>query len=188
MTISRRIVAEALGTALLLAAVVGSGIMGKRLALGNVAIALLANTVATGAILITLIFTFGPISRAHFNTAVTVADAWQCGIAWRLVPLCIAGQIAGAFLGVIAALGSGAGRGGPLYQGRLLVHSIHVIRESGCQPRAGFYRYVRGNSSARCAGVCLGKVLHGNGIVSLAGAFTTAEAKEVVIFPQHRGP
>ena len=93
---------RSLGNTLLLTAVVGSGIMGKRLALGNVAIALLANTVATAAILITLIFTFGPISRAHFNTAVTVADAWQCGIAWRLVPLCIAGQIAGAFLGVIA--------------------------------------------------------------------------------------
>ena len=77
MTISRRIVAEALGTALLLAAVVGSGIMGERLAGGNVAIVLLANTVATGAMLITLIFTFGPISGAHFNPAVTLADASQ---------------------------------------------------------------------------------------------------------------
>jgi glycerol uptake facilitator-like aquaporin len=103
MTISRRIVAEALGTALLLSAVVGSGIMGERLAGGNVAIALLANTVATGATLITLIFTFGPISGAHFNPAVTLADASQHGIAWRLVPFYIAGQLGGAFIGVMAA-------------------------------------------------------------------------------------
>jgi glycerol uptake facilitator-like aquaporin len=103
MTTSRRIVAEALGTALLLAAVVGSGIMGERLAGGNVAIALLANTVATGAMLTTLIFTFGPISGAHFNPAVTLADASQRGIAWRLVPLYIAGQLTGAFGGVLTA-------------------------------------------------------------------------------------
>jgi glycerol uptake facilitator-like aquaporin len=69
MTLSRRIVAEGLGTVFLLAAVVGSGIMGERLAGGNTAIALLANTLATGATLITLIFTFGPISGAHFNPA-----------------------------------------------------------------------------------------------------------------------
>ena len=86
------------------------------------------------------------------------------------------------------ALGSGAGRGGPLYQGRLSVHSIHVIRESGCQPRAGFYRYVRGNSSARCAGVCLGKVLHSNGLVPLAAPSLPFEANEVVSSPQHPGP
>ena len=79
MTISRRIVAEAFGTALLLAAVVGSGIMGERLAGGNVAIALLANTLATGATLVTLILTFGPISGAHFNPAVTLADAFAAG-------------------------------------------------------------------------------------------------------------
>ena len=73
MTRARRIVAEGLGTAFLLAAVVGSGIMGERLAGGNVAIALLANTLATGAMLVTLILTFGPISGAHFNPAVTLA-------------------------------------------------------------------------------------------------------------------
>ena len=72
MTLSRRLVAEALGTAFLLAAVVGSGIMGEKLAGGNVAIALLANTLATGATLVTLIFTFGPISGAHFNPVVTL--------------------------------------------------------------------------------------------------------------------
>jgi glycerol uptake facilitator-like aquaporin len=75
--VARHVVAEALGTAFLLAAVVGSGIMGERLAGGNVAIALLANTIATGAALVTLILTFGPISGAHFNPAVTLADASQ---------------------------------------------------------------------------------------------------------------
>jgi glycerol uptake facilitator-like aquaporin len=99
----RRAVAEAVGTAFLLAAVVGSGIMGERLAGGNVAIALLANTVATGAALVALILAFGPISGAHLNPAVTLADAWQGGLAWREVPGYLAAQIAGAFLGVAAA-------------------------------------------------------------------------------------
>ncbi len=100
---ARRAVAEAFGTAFLLAAVVGSGIMGERLAGGNVAIALLANTIATGAMLVTLILTFGPISGAHFNPAVTLADASQGGLAWREVPVYIAAQISGAFAGVAAA-------------------------------------------------------------------------------------
>ncbi len=100
---ARRAVAEALGTAFLLAAVVGSGIMGERLAGGNVAVALLANTIATGAALVALILTFGPISGAHFNPAVTLADASQGGIAWREVPIYIAAQIVGAFGGVAAA-------------------------------------------------------------------------------------
>ena len=80
-SLPRRLAAEGLGTALLLAAVVGSGIMGERLAGGNVAIALLANTLATGAALVALILTFGPISGAHFNPAVSLADASQGGIA-----------------------------------------------------------------------------------------------------------
>lgn len=100
---ARRLVAEGAGTALLLAAVVGSGIMGERLAGGNVAIALLANTIATGAALVTLILTFGPISGAHFNPAVTLADAWQRGIPWREVPGYMIAQLAGAFAGVAAA-------------------------------------------------------------------------------------
>jgi len=99
----RRVVAEALGTALLLAAVVGSGIMGERLAAGNNAIALLANSAATGAALVALILTFGPISGGHFNPAVTLADAWQRGIAWREVPPYIFAQIGGAFVGVATA-------------------------------------------------------------------------------------
>jgi glycerol uptake facilitator-like aquaporin len=96
-------VAEALGTALLLATVVGSGIMGESLAGGNVAIALLANTLATGAGLVCLILTFGPISGAHFNPAVTLADAWQGGLRWREVPGYLLAQVAGAFVGVAAA-------------------------------------------------------------------------------------
>jgi glycerol uptake facilitator-like aquaporin len=103
MTPARRLTAELLGTALLLAAVVGSGIMGDRLSGGNVAIALLANTIATGATLTTLIFTFGPISGAHLNPAVTIADASQGGIAWREVPGYFAAQVVGALLGVFAA-------------------------------------------------------------------------------------
>jgi len=103
MTPARRLASELLGTALLLAAVVGSGIMGERLSSGNVAIALLANTLATGATLVTLIFTFGSISGAHFNPAVTLADASQGGLRWREVPGYIAAQVVGAFLGVGAA-------------------------------------------------------------------------------------
>ena len=102
-SLPRRLVAEGVGTALLLAAVVGSGIMGERLAGGNTAIALLANTLATGAALVTLILTFGPISGAHFNPAVSLADAWQQGLPWREVPAYCALQLGGAFLGVAAA-------------------------------------------------------------------------------------
>ena len=101
--LSRCAVAEAVGTALLLATVVGSGIMGERLAGGNVAVALLANTLATGAGLVALILTFGPISGAHFNPAVTLADASQRGLPWRAVPVYIAAQILGALAGVAAA-------------------------------------------------------------------------------------
>jgi glycerol uptake facilitator-like aquaporin len=96
-------IAEAVGTALLLAAVVGSGIMGERLAGGNVAIALLANTLATGAMLVALILTFGHISGAHFNPAVTLADASQGGLPWREVPSYVSAQLGGAFAGVAAA-------------------------------------------------------------------------------------
>lgn len=103
MTLGRRLAAETTGTAFLLAAVVGSGIMGDRLAGGNVAIALLANTIATGATLVALILTFGPVSGAHFNPAVTLADASQGGLPWRIVPAYVAAQFVGAFAGVAAA-------------------------------------------------------------------------------------
>ena len=102
-TLLRRVVAEFTGTLLLLAAVVGSGIMGESLAAGNVAIALLANTLATGAALIAIILAFGPVSGAHLNPAVTLADAWVGGIAWRETPAYIAAQVMGAFAGVAAA-------------------------------------------------------------------------------------
>src|SRR3954454_10040256 len=101
--LSRRVTAEFLGTAFLVAAVVGSGIMAERLSQGNVALALLANTIATGAGLVALILTFGPISGAHFNPAVTLADAAQGGLPWRDVPAYVAAQLAGAYLGVAAA-------------------------------------------------------------------------------------
>lgn len=103
MSTSRRIVAETLGTAFLLVAVVGSGIMGERLAGGNVAIALLANTLATGAALAVLISVFGPISGAHFNPAVTLFFGLRREIELKLAFLYIVAQIAGAILGVWAA-------------------------------------------------------------------------------------
>jgi glycerol uptake facilitator-like aquaporin len=99
-SLPRRVAAEFTGTLFLLAAVVGSGIMGERLAAGNVALALLANTIATGAALVALILAFGSISGAHLNPVVTLADAWQGGIAWRETPAYIAAQLAGAFAGV----------------------------------------------------------------------------------------
>jgi glycerol uptake facilitator-like aquaporin len=91
------------GTALLLAAVVGSGIMGARLSGGNLGLALLANTIATGAALAALILTFGPISGAHFNPAVTLAEACAGQRPWRDVPIYLVAQVAGAFGGVAAA-------------------------------------------------------------------------------------
>jgi glycerol uptake facilitator-like aquaporin len=99
----RRAAAEFLGTLLLLAAIVGSGIMGERLAGGNTAIALLANSLATGAALLALILTFGPISGPHLNPAVTLCDAWLGGLPWRQTPVYLAAQTLGAVLGVAAA-------------------------------------------------------------------------------------
>jgi len=99
-SLNRRIVAEATGTAMLLAAVVGSGIMADQLSGGNQAIALLANTIATGAALVALILAFGSVSGAHFNPAVTLADASQGGLAWRDVPGYVIAQCTGAVLGV----------------------------------------------------------------------------------------
>jgi glycerol uptake facilitator-like aquaporin len=103
MTRGRTLVAEAAGTMLLLAAIVGSGIMGERLSAGNVAIALLANTLATGAMLVALILAFGPVSGAHFNPVVTLAFASQGAFRWNEVPGYIAAQMLGAFAGVAAA-------------------------------------------------------------------------------------
>ncbi len=101
--LTRRLSAEALGTALLLATVVGSGIMGERLADGNVAIALLGNTIATGAILVVLILVFGPISGAHFNPAVTLVFLLRKEIAGTAAIAYVAVQVAGGLAGVWAA-------------------------------------------------------------------------------------
>jgi glycerol uptake facilitator-like aquaporin len=100
---AQRLFAEWLGTALLLAAVVGSGIMAQKLADGNGAIALLCNTIATGAILVVLILIFGPLSGAHFNPAVSLAFAIRGELPWSTAPLYLAAQICGGIIGVWAA-------------------------------------------------------------------------------------
>jgi glycerol uptake facilitator-like aquaporin len=102
-TLARSIVSEFVGAGFLVAAVVGSGIMGERLAGGNVAIALLANTIATGAALAALILTFGPISGAHLNPAVTLADAIERGVSWTVAACYVPAQCAGAVCGAIVA-------------------------------------------------------------------------------------
>jgi glycerol uptake facilitator-like aquaporin len=103
MSLAKRATAEALGTAFLLATVVGSGIMAQNLAGGNTALALLANTLATGAALVALILTFGSISGAHFNPVVTLADALEGGIPWRESPVYVVAQLAGAIVGTLTA-------------------------------------------------------------------------------------
>jgi glycerol uptake facilitator-like aquaporin len=102
-SLTRRFVAEFLGTLFLLAAVVGSGIMGDRLSGGNIALALLANTIATGAALVAIILAFGSVSGAHLNPVVTISDAWLGGIKWGDVPAYLLAQFSGAFVGVISA-------------------------------------------------------------------------------------
>lgn len=103
ITLTKRAAAEALATGLLVATVVGSGIMGERLAGGNVAIALLANTLATGAALVALILTFGPISGAHMNPVVTLAVAMERELAWSDAPVYITAQVSGGVAGTMAA-------------------------------------------------------------------------------------
>lgn len=103
MTIGRRLLAEGMGTAMLVATVVGSGIMAERLAGGNAAIALLGNTIPTGAILVVLITVFGPVSGAHFNPAVSLVFAARRMIAWRDVAPYIAVQCAGGIAGTALA-------------------------------------------------------------------------------------
>src|SRR5467141_3861596 len=103
ISLSRRLAAEFLGTAFLVASVVGSGVMGERLANGNVALALLANTIATGAALIALILSFGPVSGAHLNPAVTLSFAFQSELPLRDAAAYIVGEFAGAATGVATA-------------------------------------------------------------------------------------
>jgi glycerol uptake facilitator-like aquaporin len=102
-SLAQRVVAEFVGTAFLVAAVIGSGIMGERLAAGNVAVALLANTIATGAALVALILAFGGISGAHLNPVVTVMDALDGGLPKADVPCYLAGQVSGGIFGALVA-------------------------------------------------------------------------------------
>lgn len=121
----RKLVAEAIGTAFLLATVVGSGIMGERLAQGNVAIALLANALATGAALVALISALGPVSGAHFNPVVTLADAAAGGVPWREVPGYVAAQMVGAFAGVAGAH--------VMFEQRAIFFASQHVRSGGAQ-------------------------------------------------------
>jgi glycerol uptake facilitator-like aquaporin len=101
-SLPRRCVAEFVGSAFLVATVIGSGVMAERLSNGNVALALLANTIATGAALVALIFAFGGVS-AHFNPVVSVVDAVERGLFWRDVPYYIVCQVVGGIVGAIVA-------------------------------------------------------------------------------------
>jgi glycerol uptake facilitator-like aquaporin len=103
MSLARRVVAEFLGTAFLVAAVIGSGIMAERLANGNIALALLANTLATGAALVALILAFGQVSGAHFNPVVTLMDALEKGLPWTETPHYVVGQVLGGITGAVVA-------------------------------------------------------------------------------------
>jgi glycerol uptake facilitator-like aquaporin len=146
MSFGRRLTAEGIGTALLLAGVVGSGIMGERLAGGSVALALLANTLATGAVLVALIVTFGPISGAHLNPVVTLAQAWRRDLRWRDVPGYVVVQIGGALAGVacahlmfgepVFALSRHARSGLPQLWSEFVATFglLAVIRGAACQP------------------------------------------------------
>jgi glycerol uptake facilitator-like aquaporin len=148
MTLSRRIVAECLGTALLLAVVVGSGIMAERLAGGNVAIALLANALATGAGLVALILMFGAVSGAHFNPVVTLSEAWQRNLDARDVLPYILAQVIGAFAGVAAAHGM---FGEPLFFASQHVRTGPAQWWSECVATFGLVAVIIGCSRSRPA-------------------------------------
>lgn len=146
MSRARRLVAEGLGTTMLLAVVVGSGIMAERLAGGNVAIALLANTIATGAGLVTLILMFGTISGAHFNPVVTLSEAWQKNVAAGDVVPYVVVQVVGAFAGVAAAH---AMFGEPVFQASEHVRSGASQWWSECVATFGLIGVIIGCSRSR---------------------------------------
>lgn len=123
-TLSRRAAAEFFGTAFLVTAVVGSGIMAERLSGGNVALALLANAIATGAALVALILALGPVSRAHFNPAVSLADALEGGLSFAEAVAYITAQIGGGILGTLVA---------HLMFGLALVSFSHHVRSGAAQ-------------------------------------------------------
>lgn len=103
VALARKLAAEAIGTGFLLATVVGSGIMAEKLAGGNVALALLGNTIPTGAILVVLITVLGPVSGAHFNPAVTAGFLWRADISTKLAVLYVLAQVFGGIFGTLAA-------------------------------------------------------------------------------------
>jgi glycerol uptake facilitator-like aquaporin len=103
MTLGARLTAEFIGTAFLVAAIIGSGVMGEKLAGGNVAVALLANTIATGAALVALILTFSSVSGAHFNPVVTLADAVGGSLPWKDAAAYVAVQVTGGICGTVVA-------------------------------------------------------------------------------------
>jgi glycerol uptake facilitator-like aquaporin len=125
----RRYVAEFTATALLLAAIVGSGIMAERLASGSAALALLCNSLAVGLALVVLILAFGPISGAHMNPIVTLCDAWQRGLPWQQVPGYIAAQLIGALAGVALAHSMFDARGFFFYSTRIRAGSGQLLSE-----------------------------------------------------------
>lgn len=116
--LARRAAAEFLGTGLLLASIVGSGILAERLTNGNVGLALLTVALAAGAVLVPLILTFGPVSGAHFNPIVTLSDALGGGLPWRVVPVYLSAQVLGALAGLVATHA--------MYDLPLLVASSHA--------------------------------------------------------------
>jgi glycerol uptake facilitator-like aquaporin len=145
-SLGRRAASEALGTALLLAVVVGSGIMGEQLAGGNVAVALLANTFATGAGLVVLITVLGPISGAHFNPAVTLVEAVAGRLTWRGFGAYVAAQVVGGLAGVLLAHG--------MFERTLFEVSTHARTGAGqwlSEGVATFGLLFVVRSSARCA-------------------------------------
>jgi glycerol uptake facilitator-like aquaporin len=157
-----RVTAEFLGTAFLVAAVVGSGITAERLANGNKALALLANTVATGAALVALILAFGPISGAHFNPVVSLVDAMEeGGLSWSEALPYIAAQLSGGISGTISAhamfglalISPSRQRralcGGDLHCSSVLVYGINILRESCGDDCEVTERHVCGHSSQR---------------------------------------
>jgi glycerol uptake facilitator-like aquaporin len=121
--LTRRVAAEFLGTAFLLIAIVGSGIMGERLAAGNVALALLTNSIATGAALVAIILALGEISGAHLNPVVTLAVAWERGLSWPDAGGYVAGQILGAVSGVVITHG--------MFEEPLIAAGAHVRTGGG---------------------------------------------------------
>jgi glycerol uptake facilitator-like aquaporin len=137
------LVAEGLGAALLVMAVVGSGIMAERLAGGNAALALLCNTIATGAALVALILTFAPVSGAHFNPAVSLALAVRGELSWRALPPYVAAQCGGALLGTAAAH---AMFGLPLFTPGTQVRSGYGLLLAECLATFGLILVIVGGS------------------------------------------